>query len=34
MLFFYKDRFGIKYTMKVDMPLNEKIESKDSYGFK
>ena len=28
LLFFYKDGFGIKYPIKVDMPLNKETKSK------
>ena len=33
LLSFNKDGFGIKYSMKVDMPLNKEIETKPFTTF-
>ena len=32
-LFFYKDGFGIKHPMKVDMPLNKETKMKQNLWF-
>ena len=31
LLFIYKDGFGIKWLMKIDMPLNKETETKNVY---